>query len=623
MSNKNQQAEKVVKGGKSDAIAQKNTITNLLNRSIKFRKSRYVDQKFELFKKKFAPVNGVSGVVHATSAYDNISAGGGAENVADKVDANGFTRPSKVLFAKDKLNSGWNDIHPVGSGLKDLGQLSSLNAVLQVLTYTPALANYMMNRTHSANCTIQDYCFVCAVEEHIRTALKGSPYALQPRVFVGKLKKMPHGSSNKDAFDVWNYFMEQMQSFLLSEKRSKDKLVQETTALYQIFGGYIQKKLECPSCNKFDNVYDSFLDLSLDLTQCSTVERCLTKHFKQQITASRECTSCQHEGEQKGTHSIYKSPMTLTLQLKRFNADADTTKINKFVKFEESMDIKRVITANETVNTKYNLYAAIVHTGQTINDGHYMAYVKSSNGIWYCMDNENVQVVSVKRLLEEKPYMLFYNTPPPVAAKRPKASVDKAKSQQQQQEITVEAEIEDAPEEEQAEEEEIDEDVIMPQVDNREEEKELEAQRLKQAMEEVSTKEKVENTAAIVVDHNANMKTKREKLGALIEKESAQSKSAEVKGALLAKTPNNQFQDDISTWEDDVVAGAPNADKRNQVLKQIKPKRKRVDMYDLDYDRGKVKKVKNKQQDDKFSKPNMFQITADMKQSKKSKKHHK
>lgn len=155
MSNKNQRAEKVVKGGKNDTIAQKNTVSNLLNRSIKFRKSRYVDQKFELFKKKFAPVNGVSGVVHATSAYDNISAGG--DNVADQVDANGFTRPSKVLFAKDKLNSGWNDIHPVGSGLKDLGQLSSLNAVLQVLTYTPALANYMLNRTHSANCKFVRY----------------------------------------------------------------------------------------------------------------------------------------------------------------------------------------------------------------------------------------------------------------------------------------------------------------------------------------------------------------------------------------------------------------------------------------------------------------------------------
>jgi hypothetical protein len=154
MSNSNKErGDKVVKGGKNDTLVQKNTVNNLLNRAIKFRKSRYVDQKFEEFKKKFAPVNGVSGIVHASSsAYDNIS-GSAGENVADKVDVNGFERPSKVLFAKDKLNPGWEDIHPVGSGLKDLGHLSSLNAVLQVLTYTPALANYLLARKHSANCT--------------------------------------------------------------------------------------------------------------------------------------------------------------------------------------------------------------------------------------------------------------------------------------------------------------------------------------------------------------------------------------------------------------------------------------------------------------------------------------
>lgn len=93
----------------------------------------------------------------------------------------------------------------------------------------------------------------------------------------------------KNAYDVWNYFMEQIQSFLLSEKRSKDKLVAETTALYQIFGGHIQKQLECPSCNKLENSYDSFLHLSLDLTQCSSVERCLTKHFKEQVSEIKEC----------------------------------------------------------------------------------------------------------------------------------------------------------------------------------------------------------------------------------------------------------------------------------------------------------------------------------------------
>lgn len=96
--------------------------------------------------------------------------------------------------------------------------------------------------------------------------------------------------SSKDAYNVWSYFVEQIQSFLLSEKRSKDKLVQETTALYQIFGGYTQKKLECSACNKSENIYDSFLHLSLDLTQCSSVERCLTKHFKEQVSEARECS---------------------------------------------------------------------------------------------------------------------------------------------------------------------------------------------------------------------------------------------------------------------------------------------------------------------------------------------
>lgn len=159
-SSNKERGDKVVKGGKNaDTLIQKNTVNNLLNRAIKFRKSRYVDQKFEEFKKKFAPVNGVSGIVHASSsAYDNVNGSeGSGENVADKIDANGFERPSKVLFAKDKLSPGWQDIHPVGSGLKDLGHLSSLNAVLQVLTYTPALANYLLARKHSANCKC-DFC---------------------------------------------------------------------------------------------------------------------------------------------------------------------------------------------------------------------------------------------------------------------------------------------------------------------------------------------------------------------------------------------------------------------------------------------------------------------------------
>lgn len=72
--------------------------------------------------------------------------------------------------------------------------------------------------------------------------------------------------------------------------RSKDELVQKTTALCQIFGGYIQNKLECSSCKKFENKYGFFTDLSLDLSQCSSLDRCLSKKFKEEAKMKTECS---------------------------------------------------------------------------------------------------------------------------------------------------------------------------------------------------------------------------------------------------------------------------------------------------------------------------------------------
>ncbi|ORE08219.1 cysteine proteinase [Rhizopus microsporus var. microsporus] len=605
MTSNDNQATKIVKGIKNSNPIQRNSIESLLNRSIKFRKSRHVDQKLELFKQKFVPVNETTGVVFASTGSSYSTAE--EDSIASKIDEHGFESPSKMLYSPDKLNFSWLSILPIGPGLKDLGQLSSLNAVLQVITYTPVLANYFLQRRHSANCTMQEYCFACAVEEHVRTALNGTTYALQPRVFVGKLKQIKNGST-KDAYDVWKYFMNQIQSSLLAEKGSKDELIQQTTALCQTFGGYIQNAFECLSCNKMENKYDFFMDLSLDLLQCSSLERCMTKYFKEQAIATMECPNCQREVELKGKKSVYRSPRTLAIQLRRFNTNSGV-KINKDIKFESSLDLSRVITNSEKdhIKSKYDLYAIIAHTGESLFNGHYVAYVKGPNSIWYCMDNEVVQQVSVNRLLSEKAYMLFYTIPPEPVKREKRLPVTNTIK-----DIPVEGLKEEEPKEPTVQEEE--ELVTFKEEDNEEEEKQVEYERLKAALEEASKKEKVENQSAIVVSHNERMKSKRDKLEALIEKESVVSKSLEVKSVLLSKHTDSQFQDDINTWDEDI--GTSVEDQRKSVLKQIKSKRKKVDAYDLEYDRGKVKKVKKKQ-DDKFHKPNMFQITADKKLNKK------
>lgn len=136
----------ILQGGNN---AHKNTLDSLLNRAIKFRKSRYVDEKLENFKRKFAPVN----ESNRSNQHTNSTSGSAADvhgNATDLTDENGFEKPSKVLFSRDQLDSAWSSIRPVGAGLSS--DLSSLNALLQVLTYTPALANYFIARYHSNKC---------------------------------------------------------------------------------------------------------------------------------------------------------------------------------------------------------------------------------------------------------------------------------------------------------------------------------------------------------------------------------------------------------------------------------------------------------------------------------------
>lgn len=38
----------------------------------------------------------------------------------------------------------------------------------------------------------------------------------------------------------------------------------------------------------------------------------------------------------------------------------------------------------------FSLNAVLVHSGYTANSGHYYCYVKSSTGIWFCMNDANV-----------------------------------------------------------------------------------------------------------------------------------------------------------------------------------------------------------------------------------------
>jgi hypothetical protein len=75
----------------------------------------------------------------------------------------------------------------------------------------------------------------------------------------------------------------------------------------------------------------------------------------------------------------------------------------------------------ETVRGKdlcYQVKAVIHHEGPNRHSGHFKTFVKSDNKVWYCLDDEAVRMVTWEAVSKCRPYALFYQKQGDPAAAR-------------------------------------------------------------------------------------------------------------------------------------------------------------------------------------------------------------
>ncbi|DAZ98676.1 TPA: hypothetical protein N0F65_008802 [Lagenidium giganteum] len=332
----------------------------------------------------------------------------------------------------------WKHSKKIGPGFSNLGNTCYLNSVLQCLSYTPCLAQFLLEKEaklaaqHKPN---GGFCPLRVMARLMQTVHAGAPVAgnahgkhggnssgrvVQPRELVMNVRHLSKSfriGRQEDSHEFFRLLLDSMHRSCLRRAgiKQENHPSAPTTLVHRAFAGQLKNSLKCAKCNFVSERLDDFLDLSLEINNGIKSVRGALKHFtaveKLDDSNAWKCSSCGQPSRAEKGMTIEQCPNVLVVQLKRF--DVMHGKIKKHIEFSTTLDLARGMSKSsedrKRGRTKYELHGVLVHAGFSTECGHYYAFVKGSSNQWYEMNDECVRWVSIDTVLQQKAYMLFYS----------------------------------------------------------------------------------------------------------------------------------------------------------------------------------------------------------------------
>lgn len=374
--------------------------------------------EFHLARKPHAPVALGGGGFRMETLNPDAADGAAAAAAAAARSELEVKRPEKAEAAAldPELTVARIYLGRIGAGLQNLGNTCYLNSVLQCLTYTEPFAAYLQSGRHKSSCRTAGFCALCALQNHVKTALQSTGKIVTPSQIVKNLRCISRSFRNsrqEDAHELMVNLLESMHKCCLpSGVPSESPSAYEKSLVHRIFGGRLRSQVKCTRCSHCSNKFDPFLDLSLDIAKASNLVRALQNFTEDELLdggqKQYQCERCRQKVVAKKRFTIDRAPNVLTIHLKRFSPFNPRDKIDKKVDFQPVLDLKPFVSDSKVSDYKYSLYGVLVHAGWNTQCGHYYCFVRTSSGMWHNLDDNQVRQVREADVLKQKAYMLFY-----------------------------------------------------------------------------------------------------------------------------------------------------------------------------------------------------------------------
>jgi len=321
------------------------------------------------------------------------------------------------------------------SGLVNLGNTCFLNTAIQCLSSIKYITAYFLSNMYSedVNLNNEENEFVEEYSNLIKDIWSSNKKvnAAQFKTSLGKFYNSFQGFRQQDSAEAYCKIIELLHNGLSYEVDFEEPESVETIAdrinldairawkknyennysiILKMFYGQYWNRTKCDECKLVSCNFDPFSIINLPINEnTNTLKNCIDYYvLSEDLDGSNliHCERCNKKcrGERKTT--VWRVPPVLTLSFNRF--DERGNKINKFIDFPTGKcNFAKLVQKPADKLLQYELVAIANHSGNLFG-GHYWAYAKGTNGMWYEYNDTKVAEIDVSSLVSSNAYFLVY-----------------------------------------------------------------------------------------------------------------------------------------------------------------------------------------------------------------------